>query len=213
MFYKHQIHWIVMGRIVTQLNNLLKQFFYSVYIDPLYKLFCTGFPPLSPLNSFSFPLPSSLPLLSEASLYLRVHADRDMPQDTTNIWQDMLIKYSPNLVMNPQTVAEVKEGLEFGRWMQLPSDLIFSTLHLVKLFASEGHVRSFSHLRWETCCVHKFIIRLSHANVWESMGKPCSCMQFTKSRIFYCKSRENPYQYYKSRELRLNVQWNWRFVW
>ena len=26
------------------------------------------------------------------------------------------------------------------------------------------------------------------------MGKPCSCMQFIKSRIFYYKSRENPYQ-------------------
>ena len=32
------------------------------------------------------------------------------------------------------------------------------------------------------------------------MGKPCSCMQFIKSRIFYCKSCENPYQHYKSRE-------------
>ena len=31
-------------------------------------------------------------------------------------------------------------------------------------------------------------------------GKPCSCMQFIKSRIFYYKSRDNPYQYYKSRE-------------
>ena len=29
------------------------------------------------------------------------------------------------------------------------------------------------------------IIHLTHANVWESMGKPCSCMQFIKSRIFY----------------------------
>jgi len=29
-----------------------------------------------------------------------------------------------------------------------------------------------------------FIIRLTHANVWESIGKPCSCMQFIKSRIF-----------------------------
>ena len=28
------------------------------------------------------------------------------------------------------------------------------------------------------------IICLTHANVWESMGKPCSCMQFIKSRIF-----------------------------
>ena len=45
-----------------------------------------------------------------------------------------------------------------------------------------------------------FIIRLTHVNVWESMGKLCSCMQFIKSRIFYCKSRENLYQYYKSHE-------------
>ena len=44
------------------------------------------------------------------------------------------------------------------------------------------------------------IICLTHANVWESMGKPCSCTQFIKSRIFYYKSRENPYQYCKSRE-------------
>ena len=48
--------------------------------------------------------------------------------------------------------------------------------------------------------IFNFIIRLTHANVWESMGKPCSCTQFIKSRIFYYKSRENPYQYCKSRE-------------
>ena len=28
------------------------------------------------------------------------------------------------------------------------------------------------------------IILLTHANVWELMGKPCSCTQFVKSRIF-----------------------------
>ena len=33
-----------------------------------------------------------------------------------------------------------------------------------------------------------------------SIGKPCSCIQFIKSRIFYCKSCKNPYQYYKSCE-------------
>ena len=37
------------------------------------------------------------------------------------------------------------------------------------------------------------------SNVWESMGKPCSCTLFIKSRICN-KSHENPYQYYKSRE-------------
>ena len=48
--------------------------------------------------------------------------------------------------------------------------------------------------------VKLIIICLTHANVWESMGKPWSCMQFIKSRIFYCKSRDNLYQYYKSCE-------------
>ena len=44
------------------------------------------------------------------------------------------------------------------------------------------------------------IIRLTHANIWESMGKPYSCTQFIKSHIFYYKSRENPYQCCKSRK-------------
>ena len=38
------------------------------------------------------------------------------------------------------------------------------------------------------------LICLTHANVWESMGKPSSCTQFIKRRIFYYKSHENPYQ-------------------
>ena len=37
-------------------------------------------------------------------------------------------------------------------------------------------------------------LSMSHTNVWESMGKPCSCRQFIKSRLFYYKPRENPYQ-------------------
>ena len=46
----------------------------------------------------------------------------------------------------------------------------------------------------------EFIIHQIHADVWEMMWKPCSCMEFIKGRIFYCKVRENQYQYYKSRE-------------
>ena len=42
--------------------------------------------------------------------------------------------------------------------------------------------------------VPNIIIRLTHTNVWESMGKPCSCTQFIISRIFYYESRKNPYQ-------------------
>ena len=37
----------------------------------------------------------------------------------------------------------------------------------------------------------KHVIHLTHVNVWESMGKPCSCMQFIK---IYYKSCKNPYQ-------------------
>ena len=44
--------------------------------------------------------------------------------------------------------------------------------------------------------INTIIICLTHT----SMGKPCSCIQFIKSHIFYCKSRENSYQYYKLRE-------------
>ena len=56
-------------------------------------------------------------------------------------------------------------------------------------------------------------MRLTHTNLWESMGKPCSCMQYIKSHNFYYKSRKNLYQpcscmqyikshnfYYKSRK-------------
>ena len=59
---------------------------------------------------------------------------------------------------------------------------------------------AFGHENRENFCLAKIsriygiIVRLTHANAWESMGKPCSCAQFIKSRIFYCKSRENPYQ-------------------
>ena len=60
------------------------------------------------------------------------------------------------------------------------------------------------------------IIRLTHANVWESMGKPCSCMQFIKSHIFtasHARIRISTsshvrihIKYCKSCALHLNVQ-------
>ena len=52
----------------------------------------------------------------------------------------------------------------------------------------------------------QIIIRLTHANVWESMGNPYSCTQFLKSHNFYYKSHENLYPYYKSHAPCLNVQ-------
>ena len=54
-----------------------------------------------------------------------------------------------------------------------------------------------SHFLWTSgvVCERLFWLHYFITNVWESMGKPCSCIQFIiKSRIFYCKSRENLYQ-------------------
>ena len=42
------------------------------------------------------------------------------------------------------------------------------------------------------------IVRLTHTNVWESMGKPCSCTQFLKSHIFYCKYHHSTRLYHTS---------------
>ena len=39
--------------------------------------------------------------------------------------------------------------------------------------------------------VYTFIISLTHTNVWDSMGKPCSCTQFIKTHILYYKSCKN----------------------
>ena len=54
------------------------------------------------------------------------------------------------------------------------------------------------------------IMHLTPTNIWESMGKPCSCTQFIKSHIFYLRIYT---RYCKSHVLHLNVQWNQRFVW
>ena len=59
----------------------------------------------------------------------------------------------------------------------------------------ENHVLKDNYLQKSPIVnINTFIIHLTHANVWESMGKPCSCTQFLKSRIFYYKSRKNSYQ-------------------
>ena len=54
---------------------------------------------------------------------------------------------------------------------------------------------------------NSIFIRLTHANVWESMEKPCSYRRITsiKSCIFYYKSCENCIRYYKLCALCLNA--------
>ena len=39
--------------------------------------------------------------------------------------------------------------------------------------------------------IQNFIIRLTHANVWESMGKLCSCMQFITAKSYVLNQNWN----------------------
>ena len=43
-------------------------------------------------------------------------------------------------------------------------------------------------LKYIACSSPCIFICLTHANVWESIGKPCSCTHFVKSRIFFTTS-------------------------
>ena len=78
------------------------------------------------------------------------------------------------------------------------------------VYTSYGYERSLNkqnqHLM--SVLIMVFIIPLTHTNVWESMGKPWSCMQFIKKLYFLpqvvrefislLQVRWNLYQYYKS---------------
>ena len=65
----------------------------------------------------------------------------------------------------------------------------YKFVHLLTILVNQ-------HLCCDQCSFNIRYIRLTHVNVWEWMGKPCSCIQFNKCRYFYCKPRKNPYQCY-----------------
>ena len=105
--------------------------------------------------------------------------------------------------------------------VSLPSSVVsilrIPTLHalgFIQIWRSASHhMHAYSWFQYKTVVLKEknyaskimhIIICLPHTNVWETgrqwERKPCSCTLFTKSCIFYCKSRKNPYQYYKSHE-------------
>ena len=93
--------------------------------------------------------------LLQVSLYLRLEKERGT-ENRKDLWNCEVIKAIAHLTMESWMVAEVKEGLDFGQQVELPSNLNFPPLLLAKLFASEGCVRPFSHLRlaYGTCAVN-----------------------------------------------------------
>ena len=72
-----------------------------------------------------------------------------MTQSTPDIWYDEVILVIANevMVMDEEVVEDVKEGLKFGLLINLPPNLAVSPQLLAKLFASDGRVRPFEHLR------------------------------------------------------------------
>ena len=71
-----------------------------------------------------------------------------MVQNAHDVWCAEVIKPIVHLPMDRGMIAEVKNGLDFGRLVNLPFNLAFSLLLLTKLFASDGIVRPFQHLRY-----------------------------------------------------------------
>ena len=71
-----------------------------------------------------------------------------MAHNSDDVWHKEVIKAITHLPMDRGMVAEVKNGLEFGGLVNLPSNLAFSPMLLTKLFASDGTVRPFQHLRY-----------------------------------------------------------------
>ena len=84
--------------------------------------------------------------LLQVSLYLQLDIECGT-ENAENLWNCEVVKAIAHLTMESWMVAEVKEGLDFGQQVDLPSNLTFSPLLLAILFASEGYVRPFSHLR------------------------------------------------------------------
>ena len=99
------------------------------------------------ISSVTLPLPSPS-LHSTVSLYLRLHVERGtVTTNTANVWRSHVIKVIAHLAMDSGMVAEVKEGLDFGYQIHLPPNISFSPVLLTDLFAYEGTVRPFQHLR------------------------------------------------------------------
>ena len=99
------------------------------------------------ISSVTLPFPSP-PLHSKVSLYLRLHVEcSTVTMNTPNVWRSHVIEVIAHLAMDSGMVAEVKEGLEFGCQIHLPPNITFSPVLLTDLFAYEGNVRPFHHLR------------------------------------------------------------------
>ena len=78
-----------------------------------------------------------------ASLALKLHDLRtaSMTRSTTQLWQEHLLKHSSRVILDLNTIREVKKGLELGRLLKLSSDVSFNYLRMTDLVVAEKIVR------------------------------------------------------------------------
>ena len=82
------------------------------------------------------------------SLALRVRVKRGViTRSTASLWTQYLTNMSHQLSMNEQQIDELKFGLEFGKAIELPPEVFFSTTQICDMLISKNSVRYFSHLK------------------------------------------------------------------
>ena len=63
-------------------------------------------------------------------------------------WRDQLVKFRHRIVFDANTISELRNGLEVGKQLELPSDFSCNHQHLADLLASDTFVRPFGHLMY-----------------------------------------------------------------
>ena len=111
--------------------------------------------------------------------------------NTWNTWNNEVIK---TIFLLPMDSQMVKKGLDFGQQVDLPSYLTFSPKLLTELFASEGQVRPFQHLRcaWYSSGVHMMYF-LCTCNVvsTSTVSNPSPNLKHTQFHSDYIRNLES----------------------
>ena len=69
-----------------------------------------------------------------------------MTRSTTNLWQDNLIKHNSRVILDLDTIREVKRGLEVGRLLKLSADTSFNYLRMTDFVTAGKTVRPLLHI-------------------------------------------------------------------
>ena len=88
-------------------------------------------------------------LCVSVSIAMKFHGARGVPLKVNmkKKWEDMFSKFRSNIIFDRDTCAELSDGLEIGRLLELPDDLAFNYQHLSSMLFPETKVRPFYELR------------------------------------------------------------------